>query len=116
MKQNVSKRPHIKRSPFIKFITAEFYFILSVIPVGNAVPPVLAAKIGSFILESIFNKKTPSKQTVWKALGQEHLLQAEQEKIRLLNGEQLTQDNQHKYLERQKYPLLPTSKPQSLGL
>ncbi|WP_110515755.1 DNA cytosine methyltransferase [Herpetosiphon llansteffanensis] len=48
--------------------------------IGNAVPPILAAAIGSFICENIFKQKPLDRHTIWKKLGQEHLLTTEDSK------------------------------------
>lgn len=49
--------------------------------VGNAVPPILAAAIGSFIRKEIFGLRSPLREDAWRALGQSHLLDAECEKL-----------------------------------
>jgi DNA (cytosine-5)-methyltransferase 1 len=49
--------------------------------IGNAVPPILGAAIGSFILREVFKEMPPSREEVWKRLGQQHLLVREAERI-----------------------------------
>lgn len=53
--------------------------------IGNAVPPILAAAIGAFIRKDILNENAPTREEMWRSLGQEHLLEAE------TNREQLNQ-------------------------
>ena len=48
--------------------------------IGNAVPPILAAAIGSFIRERIFGERPIPRREIWQALGQHHLLEAEDER------------------------------------
>ncbi len=52
--------------------------------IGNAVPPILGAAIGSFLLEKVFNKQHLPRREVWEKLGQQHLLTAEDEKTAAL--------------------------------
>lgn len=58
--------------------------------IGNAVPPILAAAIGSFLMKEIFQMTPPATPTVWRKLGQDHLLAAQERKtkITLQGGEQ----------------------------
>ena len=49
--------------------------------IGNAVPPILAAAIGSFIRQNIFGEEPVPRREIWQALGQQHLLNAEDEKV-----------------------------------
>jgi DNA (cytosine-5)-methyltransferase 1 len=57
--------------------------------IGNAVPPILAGAIGTYLLENIFRVTPPTREEIWRRLSQDHLLDAEQEKVNaLLNTDQ----------------------------
>lgn len=45
--------------------------------IGNAVPPILAAALGSFVREHIFGEVPRTREEMWTDLGQQHLLRAE---------------------------------------
>lgn len=84
--------------------------------IGNAVPPVLAAAIGSFILERIFKYPSVARKDIWAKLGQNHLLDAEEKKLKLLNDEQLDLNNRHKHPGPQMYLPLQANTKRSLDL
>jgi DNA (cytosine-5)-methyltransferase 1 len=84
--------------------------------IGNAVPPILAATIGIFIIEEIFGQKSPKREDVLKTLGQDHLLTAENKKIKDQFDEQSSQDNLHKQPEQQEFRRLLTNRERYLGL
>jgi len=46
--------------------------------IGNAVPPILGAAIGVFVRESILGEQAGPREEIWRFLGQDHLLEAEQ--------------------------------------
>ncbi len=48
--------------------------------IGNAVPPILAATLGSFIRQEIFAEVPIPRREIWQSLGQQHLLKAEDRK------------------------------------
>lgn len=79
--------------------------------IGNAVPPVLAAAIGKFIIEKIFGGKAPDRIEVWKKLGQDHLLQREEEKLKARNDSPVAQEQPRKKQEQQAYHRLQASTP-----
>ena len=54
--------------------------------VGNAVPPILAAAIGSFLTQEIFGERPRAREEMWRLLSQQHLLNAEAEKMRALQS------------------------------
>jgi len=54
--------------------------------VGNAVPPILAAAIGSFLAQEIFGERPRAREEMWRLLGQQHLLNAEAAKMRALQS------------------------------
>ena len=79
-------------------------------------PPILAATIGTFIIEEIFGKKSPKRKEVLKNLGQDHLLMMENKKTMAQSDEQSAQDNLHKLPEPQEFRRLLANRERYLGL
>jgi DNA (cytosine-5)-methyltransferase 1 len=84
--------------------------------IGNAVPPVLAATIGAFLIEDIYGEVTPSRETVWQKLGQQHLLDAEKTKIKGQDDLQSSQDSLRRQPEQPTPHHLRANTKQSAGL
>jgi DNA (cytosine-5)-methyltransferase 1 len=65
--------------------------------IGNAVPPVLAAAIGAFLMKEIFQMTPPATPVVWRKLGQDHLLAAQDRKTKTtLQGDEQSALNNHR--------------------